>query len=466
MRWLDTGQLSKNGYTVVYSGNCEKHTNGVGIIMTSEIAKSMMGFWPISDRAMLMKLDTKPFKITVIQVYAPTQDHSEEEVEEFYEQINNALKYVKSDEMLIIMGDWNAKVGRENIQGVTGGFGLGEMNERGKRLIEFCKENSLVITNTTFQQNARRLYTWKSPGNIHRNQIDFILIRKRFQNAVINAKTYPGADIHSDHIPVICKLKIKLKVPIKSKLEAKLDMDVLREERGKAQFSIEVNNYYDLLAQDEEEQIPEEKIDTILGLMKRSLVDTAKKIVPIKKRTKQKDWITDEILVKMRERKESKNDIKKYRFLDKEIKKMCDNAKDMWYNQQCEQIEKLRDEHKSKEMHNKVKYITNNRKGKIGHSCITSKKGEILFEEDAIQERWWEYIGELFDDERGEVPNIEQLEGPTILEAEVDKAIKSMKNGKSAGEDGVTTEMLQAMDNLGVKRITQLFNKRHRLHSI
>ena len=333
--------------------------------MTSEIAKSMMGFWPISDRAMLMKLDAKPFKIAVIQVYAPTQDHSEEEVEEFYEQINNALKYVKSDEMLMIMGDWNAKVGREKIQGVTGGFGLGEMNERGKRLIEFCQENSLVITNTTFQQNARRLYTWKSPGNIHRNQIDFILIRKRFQNAVINAKTYPGADINSDHIPVICKLQIKLKVPIKSKLEAKLDMDVLREERGKAQFSIEVNNYYDMLAQEEEEQIPEEKIDTIWGLMKRSLVDTAKKIVTIKKRTKQKDWITDEILAKIRERKESKNDIKKYRFLDKEIKKMCDNAKDMWYNQQCGQIEKLRDEHRSKEMHDKVK--TTKRKGKIGH---------------------------------------------------------------------------------------------------
>ena len=76
----------------------------------------------------------------------------------------------------------------------------------------------------------------------------------------------------------------------------------------------------------------------------------------------------------MRERKESKNDIKKYRFLAKEIKKMCDNAKDRWYNQQCEQIEKLRDEHKPKEMHDKVKYITTKRKGNIGHSCITSKK--------------------------------------------------------------------------------------------
>ena len=162
------------------------------------------------------------------------------------------------------------------------------MNERGKRLIEFCQENSLVITNTTFQQNARRLYTWKSPGNIHRNQIDFILIRKRFQNAVINAKTYPGADINSDHIPVICKLKIKLKVPIKSKLEAKLDMDVLREERSKAQFSIEVNNYYDILAQEEEEQIPEEKNRHHLGSNEKKLSRYSQKDCSYQKETKAK----------------------------------------------------------------------------------------------------------------------------------------------------------------------------------
>ena len=106
-------------------------------------------------------------------------------------------------------------------------------------------------------------------------------------------------------------------------------MDVLKEERTKAQFSIEVNNYYDMLAQEEKKQAPEEEIGTIWGHMKRILVDIAKKIVPTKRREKQKDWIKDEILAKMRERKEVKNDIKKYRSIDKEIKKMCDHAKDV-----------------------------------------------------------------------------------------------------------------------------------------
>ena len=83
----------------------------------------------------------------------------------------------------------------------------------------------------------------------------------------------------------------------------------------------------------------------------------------------------------------------------------------------------------------------------------------MLFEEEAIQERWCEYVGELFDDQRGDIPKFDQLEGPEILVKEVENAIKSMKNGKAPGDDGVTSEMLQALDQLGVTRVTELCNK-------
>ena len=99
-----------------------------------------MGFWPISDRSILIKLEGKPFNISIIQVYAPTQDHGDEEIEAFYEEIEKAIKIVKSDEVLIVMGDWNAKVGDEPIPGVMGRFGLGNQNERGQRLQQFCME--------------------------------------------------------------------------------------------------------------------------------------------------------------------------------------------------------------------------------------------------------------------------------------------------------------------------------------
>ena len=106
---------------------------------------------------------SKPFNIMVIQAYAPTSNAEEAEVEWFYENLQDLLELTPKKDVLFIIGDWNAKVGRQETHGVTGKFGLGIRNEAGQRLIEFCQENALVIANPLFQQQKRRLYTWTSP---------------------------------------------------------------------------------------------------------------------------------------------------------------------------------------------------------------------------------------------------------------------------------------------------------------
>ena len=108
----------------------------------------------------------KPFNITVIQAYAPTSNAKEAEVEQFYEDLQDVLELTPKKDVLSIIGVWNAKVGSQETPGVTGKFGLGVQNEAGQRLIEFCQKNSLVITNTLFQQPKRRLYTWTSPDDV------------------------------------------------------------------------------------------------------------------------------------------------------------------------------------------------------------------------------------------------------------------------------------------------------------
>ena len=99
----------------------------------------------------------RPFNITVIQAYAPTSNAEEAEVEQFYD-LQDLLELTPPKDVLFIIGDWNAKVGSQETQGVTGKFGLGMQNEAGQRLIEFCQENALVIANTLFQQHKRRLH--------------------------------------------------------------------------------------------------------------------------------------------------------------------------------------------------------------------------------------------------------------------------------------------------------------------
>ena len=105
----------------------------------------------------------KSFNITVIQVYAPTSNAEEAEVEQFYEDLQDLLELTPKKDVLFIIGDWDAEVGSQEIPGVTGKFGLGVQNEAGQRLIEFWQENALVIANSLFQQHKRRLYTWTSP---------------------------------------------------------------------------------------------------------------------------------------------------------------------------------------------------------------------------------------------------------------------------------------------------------------
>ena len=135
-------------------------------------------------RMISVRFQGKPFYITVIQVHVPTSNAEEAEVEQFYEDLQDLLELTPKKDVLFIIGDWNANVGSQEIPGVTGKFGLGVQNEAGQRLIEFCKENALVIANTLFQQHKRRLYTWTSPDGQYRNQIDYIHCSQKWRISI------------------------------------------------------------------------------------------------------------------------------------------------------------------------------------------------------------------------------------------------------------------------------------------
>ena len=150
------------------------------------------------------------FNITVIQVYAPTSNTEEAEVEWFYEDLQDLLELTPKKDVLFITGDWNAKVGSQETPVGTGKFGLGIRNEAGQRLIEICQENALVIANTLFQKHKRD-YTWTSSDGQHRNQIDYMLCRQRWRSSIQSAKTRLGADCGSDPELLIAKFRLKLK---------------------------------------------------------------------------------------------------------------------------------------------------------------------------------------------------------------------------------------------------------------
>ena len=136
-------------------------------MVNRRVLNAVLGCNLKNDRMISVRFQGKPFNITVIQVYTPTSNAEEAEVEQFCEDLQDLLEITPKIDVLYIIGDWNAKVGSQETPGVTGKFGLGVQNEAGQRLTEFCQENTLVIENTLFQQHKRRLNTWTSPDGRH-----------------------------------------------------------------------------------------------------------------------------------------------------------------------------------------------------------------------------------------------------------------------------------------------------------
>ena len=129
-RLMDTGMNNVDDTYTFYNSGGDQHEHGVGLLIKKSISKSLLGIVCVSKRNILAKIKGTPFNLCILQTYAPTSDHPDEEVEEYYEEINRTLKTVKSDEILIVMGDMNAKVGKGKFDKIVGEHGLGSRNER------------------------------------------------------------------------------------------------------------------------------------------------------------------------------------------------------------------------------------------------------------------------------------------------------------------------------------------------
>ena len=120
-------------------------------MVNKRVQNAVLGCNLKNDRMISVRFQGKPFSITVIQIYAPSSNAEEVEVERIYEDLQDLLELTPKKDVLFIIGDWNAKVGSQEIPGVTGKFGLGGQNEAGQRLIEFCQENTLVHTSNLYK---------------------------------------------------------------------------------------------------------------------------------------------------------------------------------------------------------------------------------------------------------------------------------------------------------------------------
>ena len=162
LKWTGMGEFNSDDHYIYFCGQESFRRYGVAIMVNKRVCNAVLGCNLKNDRMISVQFQGKPFNITVIQAYAPTSNAEEAEVEQFYEDLQDVFEVKPQNNVLFIIGDWNAKVGSQETPGVTGKFGLGIWNEAGQRLIEFCQKNALIIANILLQQHKKLLYTWTS----------------------------------------------------------------------------------------------------------------------------------------------------------------------------------------------------------------------------------------------------------------------------------------------------------------
>ena len=216
VRWKNFGETSTpEGHKLFFSGREDRHGHGVGFLILKDTVNAIMGCRPVSSRLITIRLKASPFNITIIQAYAPTTDYDDSDIEDFYDQLQEVIDQTPKKDILVVQGDWNAKTGEDaskNWRETSGQYCNPETNERGLRLLEFAIYNNLKVVNTFGPHKPSRRWTWHSPGGDYHNQIDYIMVKRRFQSSVNIAKTrsFPGADIGSDHELVMMTFKLRL----------------------------------------------------------------------------------------------------------------------------------------------------------------------------------------------------------------------------------------------------------------
>ena len=348
VRWTNNGRLTKEGWEMIYSGG-DQRQGGVGLLVSPKIKKAISEVRPVGDRIITMKLDVKPIPVNIIQVYMPTTSYEDEKVMECYSGLQRVIDGVPKREKLIVMGDFNAKIGENVSHRSCGRFGLGETNERGEILLDWMDSNSLIAANTCFRHRVKERYTWISPNGQYKNMIDYIIVRKRDQKEIVNSRSLVSADYDTDHQMVWACLRSRRWNQKKVKKgRPKRDLETLNKEEARAEFEGRVK-----------EKIGNGRTWTDL---QKALEEAIDEICP-KKPNANKPWIDNDcwsLIEKRREAKKKGHNQPEHRQLCKEVRKKVRAAKRKWFREQLLEAEAAQQKGDYKTIYKKIKTISRN----------------------------------------------------------------------------------------------------------
>lgn len=460
------------GYTVFWKGVDEGIRNaGVGFaIRTKLIDRLEIKPVGISERLMYCRYKSMYGKfVTFICAYAPTMNASEVSKEVFYESLQKVVDGTHKDDVIMLMGDFNARVGSDYrvYEGCLGKHGVGKCNSNGELLLDFCIRNNLIITNTLFQHRNALKCTWQHPRSKHWHLLDYVITNQRHRSVVMDTRVMRSADCSSDHRLVRTRIKLaqvkkyRYRKPDNNR-KKKINVESLKDHKARENFA----NVMDKVLAKIETLSEEQSLEQNWAIFRDTVYETSLAVLGTKK-NRRNDWFdeNDKVIQDMVESKrkafkyllshdknsrnyaEAKAD---YTVKKSELQCRVRQIKDEWWRQQAVNIQSMHDRHDIRGLFQSINKLC----GPITKAtqAVKDLDGNVIVDPKEILQRWTGHFHSLLNIfskvDESVLENIPQREinealavVPTV--EEVEKAIARLKNNKCSGEDGIPAEVFK-----------------------
>jgi exonuclease III len=470
-----------SGYTFFLKGKSEgeKRYHGVGFAIRSTLVPLLKNKYPtgINERQMTMCLPLDSCNVTLISAYAPTLQSSQLEKESFYDTLNETIKAIPSSHKLLLMGDFNARVGVDysSWTNVLGKHGVGRENSNGTLLLLLCAQNELIVTNTIFQQADRYKTTWMHPGTKRWHLIDYVITRQRDVKDVNHTRAMCGSRTWSDHRLVKCKLNLHVKVlrhTRRLKPTKKLNIDRLKSAECQEMLETSLKRAF----------ATAERTGTSLAenwdFFKTTTYNVAEDVLGTPDR-KHRDWFNEndplikplltnlhDLHLQVIEDASNVELAEAYRTCKQEAQRSLRAMQNSWWKARAAELQEAADKHDCKSFYQGLKAVYGpSYKTSPG---IKSKDGVLLTEPAQVLDRWSEHFNGVLNQDSefdmsilDEIPQYDIKQSLTALPTleEVLLSIKQLTAGKAAGADGIPPDVFKCGGETIAIELLKLFTQ-------
>ena len=431
----------------------------------------------ISERLMTLRIQLSPTRhATLISAYAPTMTSALETKNAFYDLLDETLRLIPSSDKIILLGDFNARVGSDSevYAGIVGRHGVGKVNENGKRLLNLCAAHRLAISNTMFQMANKFKTSWMHPRSKSWHLIDYVIVRQSDMRDVVITRALRGAECWTDHRLIRSIMRLQVALPHrKLSRQKRINVRALQSEENSKTFKHKVA---EMLCSKSDSPSSFQTIHNLTDdwtSLSTALLEVAASTVGYT-RHKSNDWF-DENSAEIRDLLDKKRAAhiaalnnpssetlrSRYASLRSQVQSSLHRMKNDWWQNKAKEIQEYADNHDPRNFYNSIKAVFGPAKGR--NVPVLSADGTTLIKnKQEILKRWSEHFSELLNrinpadydiiNQLPSLPPVSELDNEPSL-VEVLAAIKDLKNNKAPGPDGIPGEIFKYGGHLLAQRL-------------